>query len=145
MRLIDPLGERPLESADFPLTLGGAGSDVLLPGVAAGGVVARIGLSGDRLFIEPQGGATLRLDDRPIEASGWLDPGTQVDLGHGLLRVEARDGATALVIDYEAAPPAGAAGSRCGRVGRTRAHRSRGLPAALAPAGTETPRAPRPP
>ena len=102
MRLIDPLGERPLESADFPLTLGGAGSDVLLPGVAAGGVVARIGLSDQRLFIEPQGGASLRLDDRPVGASGWLDPGAQVDLGHGQLRVEARDGATALVIDYEA-------------------------------------------
>jgi hypothetical protein len=103
LRLIDPLGERPLEPADLPITLGGAGSDVVLPEREAGRVILRIGLEDGRLFAEPQAGAAPLLDGHALEKPTWLQAGTVLNLGHDcLLRVETRDDATALVIDYPA-------------------------------------------
>jgi formylglycine-generating enzyme required for sulfatase activity len=103
MRLVDPLGERRLQPADFPLTLGGAGSDVVLPAFEAGRVVARISLEDTRLAVEPQGPASLTLDGRPLGQPGLLEPGAVLDLGEGcVLRVDMQDGATILAIDYPA-------------------------------------------
>jgi formylglycine-generating enzyme required for sulfatase activity len=103
IRLVDPLGERSLHPADFPLTLGGAGSDVVVPQLDTGRVIARIGLKDGRLFAEPQAGAILKLDGQVLEQLAWLQAGAALDLGRDcLLRVDTQDGATALVIDYPA-------------------------------------------
>ena len=103
MRLIDPLGERPLQLADFPLTLGGAGSDVVLPALEAGRVIARIGLEEGHLVAEPEAGAILRLDGQVLGQPGWLQPGAVLDLGQDcVLRIETQADTTTLAIDYPA-------------------------------------------
>jgi len=103
MRLVDPLGERRLEPADFPLTLGGAGSDVVLPAHDAGVVLARLRLEDGRLAVDPQGRAGLRLDGQPLGQPGWLGPGAVLDLGRGcVLRIDSQDGVTTLTVDYPA-------------------------------------------
>ena len=106
LRLVDPLGERPLTGADLPLTIGGPGCAVVVPGVPQGTCLATLGESEGRLFVEPAEGATLRLDGRRLEGSGWLQAGSVVDLGAALVRLESRDGGEALVVEHEALPNA---------------------------------------
>ena len=88
LRLVDPLGGRPLSGADLPLSIGGAGCAVVVPGAEPGTVLASVGSSDGRLFIEPGPGAELRLDGRRLEASGWLAPGSVADLGRAMVRLE---------------------------------------------------------
>jgi formylglycine-generating enzyme required for sulfatase activity len=102
MRLVDPLGERPLQEDDLPLTVGGPGCAIVLPGLAAGSLVATIGASGGRLFAEPAAGASIRLNGARLDASGWLDEGAVLDLGEALVRLETRDGGRTLVVEHEA-------------------------------------------
>ena len=102
MRLVDPLGERPLQEGDLPLTFGGPGSAVVLPGLAAGSVVATVGASNGRLFVEPAAGATVRLDGAPLEASGWLDEAMVLDLGAAIVRLELRGDEPTIVVEHEA-------------------------------------------
>jgi len=106
LRLVDPLGERPLSGADLPLSIGGAGCAVVVPGVEPGTVLASLGSSDGRLFVEPGPDACVRLDGRRLEASGWLEPGSVVDLGPALLRLERREDGDALVVEHEALPNA---------------------------------------
>jgi formylglycine-generating enzyme required for sulfatase activity len=102
LRLVDPLGERPLQPGDLPLTIGGPGSAIVLPGMAPGTTVATVGSSGERLFVEPAPAAQVRLDGRRLAASGWLSDGSTLDFGTALVRLERRDGAPALVVEHEA-------------------------------------------
>jgi len=106
LRLVDPLGERPLSGSDLPLTIGGPGCGVVVPGVSAGTVVATVGTREGRLFVEPGPRATLRLDGVRLEGSGWLQPGSVVDLGTALLRLEGRDTGEVLVVEHDALPNA---------------------------------------
>lgn len=101
LRLVDPLGERPLAAGEFPLALGGAGSTVVLPGCGPGSVVARIGLDQGRLYIEShEGGA--RLEGRVVRGRMPLEDGAVADLGTALLRVEVRGAERFLVVEHEA-------------------------------------------
>ncbi len=106
LRLVDPLGERPLSDADLPLTLGGPGCAVVVPGANEGVILATLGRSEGRLFVEPGAGATVRLDGAALEGSGWLAPGSVVDLGTALLRLEAGDDGGVLRVEHEALPNA---------------------------------------
>ncbi len=106
LRLVDPLGERSLSDADLPLTIGGPGCAVVVPGAAEGVCLATLGVSGGRLFVEPGQGATLRLDGCSVDGSGWLQSGSVVDLGTALMRLESRDDGEALVVEHEALPNA---------------------------------------
>ena len=104
LRLVDPLGERPLSGADLPLSIGGTGCAVVVPGAGPGAVLASVGSSDGRLFVEPGPGAEVRLDGRRLEASGWLAPGSVVDLGQALVRLERHEDGDALVVEHEALP-----------------------------------------
>jgi formylglycine-generating enzyme required for sulfatase activity len=55
--LDDPLGERPLLPSELPLTVGGPGAAVVIPGCAAGEVRARVSLGRDGLSVRPEPGA----------------------------------------------------------------------------------------
>jgi formylglycine-generating enzyme required for sulfatase activity len=89
LRLVDPLGERPLEPADFPLAVGGTGADIVLPRIESGRVVARVLLAGGRLRCELADGGTRD-----------LDAGTGVDLGSGRLLCESADGVVTLRVQH---------------------------------------------
>ena len=102
LRLVDPLGERPLQPGDLPLTVGGPGSAIVLPGLQPGERLATLGASDGRLFVEPAPDAALRLDGARLGASGWMDDGSVLDLGAGLIRIESREGVRSIVVEHEA-------------------------------------------
>ena len=91
--LRDPLGERALSAADFPVSLGGPGRTVVLPG-AGDDTVAWIALHEGQLFLQP---AERRetpplVNGAPVSRPTWLREGDVVDVARGRLRLVVRDG-----------------------------------------------------
>ena len=60
--LVEPLGERPLAPSDLPLTVGGPGAAVVIPGCAPGVIRARVNLSGTGLRVTPEAGQAAAMD-----------------------------------------------------------------------------------
>lgn len=54
--LDDPLGERPLLPSDLPLTVGGPGASIVIPGCAPGELRAKLSLEGATLRVTPEPG-----------------------------------------------------------------------------------------
>ena len=97
--LRDPLGERALTAADFPVSLGGPGDTVVLPG-AGNGTLAWIALHDGRLFVQPaEGREPVRCNGAPVTRPTWLREGDVIDAGRARLRVGTRDGVR--IIDVE--------------------------------------------
>jgi formylglycine-generating enzyme required for sulfatase activity len=98
--LRDPLGERALSATDFPVSLGGPGRTVVLPG-AGDDTVAWIALHEGQLFLQP---AERRetpplVNGAPVTRPTWLREGDVVDIAGGRLRLVARDGVRLLDIE----------------------------------------------
>jgi len=70
--LEEPLGERPLQPSDLPLSVGGFGADIVIPGCAAGELRARIAVTANGLVVSPEpavgpnalDGVNISLEDR---------------------------------------------------------------------------------
>ncbi len=75
-RLREPLGERALQAVDFPVPIGGAGAAIVVPGAAAGEVIAQLGAHEGRLFLQYTGAQS---------ATMWLHPGMRVSLAQATL------------------------------------------------------------
>ena len=60
--LIEPLGERPLAPSDLPLTVGGPGAAIVIPGCAAGEIRARVHVVGSELRVSPETGRKAAMD-----------------------------------------------------------------------------------
>lgn len=101
MRLVDPLGERPIAAGEFPLALGGTGNAIVLPGCRPGEVIARVGLEQGRLYVESSADG-IRLDGSALRGRAPLADGSVADLGVALLRVELRGAERVLVVEHEA-------------------------------------------
>lgn len=102
IRLVDPLGERLLDAGDFPISLGGPGSTVVLPGCAPHEVLAEVAMRDGRFVLAPRQGATLRMDGRPVDGPVPMSEQSVTDLGRALLRLESRDDGPVLVVEHEA-------------------------------------------
>jgi formylglycine-generating enzyme required for sulfatase activity len=97
--LRDPLGERALASPDLPVSLGGPGNTVVLPGAAAG-TLAWIALHDGQLYLQPaDGSGSVSCNGVPLERATWLRDGDVVEAGRARLRVGSRDGLRTLVVD----------------------------------------------
>jgi formylglycine-generating enzyme required for sulfatase activity len=97
--LRDPLGERALTTTDFPVSLGGPGSTVVLPG-AGSGTLAWISLHDGQLFVQPVEGREAPLcNGAPVSGPAWLREGDVVDVARGRLRIAARDGIRVLNVE----------------------------------------------
>lgn len=92
LRLVDPLGERPLEAGDFPLAVGGAGADIVLPGLEPGVVQGRVTWAGGGLRFEPASPEAGEACELP--------PGASLDLGYGRLECEKEDGRLTLRVRH---------------------------------------------
>ena len=116
--LDDPLGERPLMPSELPLTLGGPGAAVVIPGCAPGEVRARVAVGARGLTITPVAGAPVpALDGVSVTLESAGDRQTIVVRHGGVANVtlpprfEGRAGAAAgdgdrlplEVVDYEPA------------------------------------------
>ena len=60
--LAEPLGERPLAPSDLPLTVGGPGAAIVIPGCTAGEIRARVNVAGDILRVTPEAGQPTKLE-----------------------------------------------------------------------------------
>ncbi len=97
--LRDPLGERALSAADFPVSLGGPGHTVVLPG-AGSGTLAWIALHDGQLFLQPAEGRDSPLcNGVPVSRPAWLREGDVIDVAGGRLRVGAHDGRRLLAVE----------------------------------------------
>jgi formylglycine-generating enzyme required for sulfatase activity len=84
--LREALGERHFAAADFPLTVGGPGSLIVLAG-RPDGAEAYLGVHEDQLFVQPANAATVLHNGLPISTSTWLKGGDVVNFGAARLRV----------------------------------------------------------
>jgi formylglycine-generating enzyme required for sulfatase activity len=120
--LEDPLGKRPLQPSDLPLSVGGPGAGVVIPGCKPGEVRARIVLTTQGLVIEPEPGAAgldgvaVALEDREGRATIVVSHGGVANvtvppvLESRAAEAEESDRLPVEVVAYE--PPAARAASR---------------------------------
>ncbi len=82
----DASGERRIDEADFPLVVGGSGTDVVLPGLPAEEVMAYIALEQGHAYIQPiDNSVELFHNHERVATSNWLKSGDQVQLGDWFL------------------------------------------------------------
>ena len=60
--LVEPLGERPLAPSDLPLTVGGPGAAIVIPGCVPGEIRARVHVVGSELRVSPETGRKAAMD-----------------------------------------------------------------------------------
>jgi formylglycine-generating enzyme required for sulfatase activity len=95
--VVDALGERRFASRDFPVSLGGTGSTVLLAGVPDG-PLAYLGRHEGEIFVQPQGGAAIQHNGVPLSASAWLRADDVIRIGAASVRAVERRGELVLEI-----------------------------------------------
>jgi len=84
--IVTATGTRRLSEADFPLDVGGDGSDIVFEEVPVGAVVAHIALSGGHAYIQAANAAVeLFHNHEYIDKSAWLKSGDRVQLGERVL------------------------------------------------------------
>ncbi|MEQ1581405.1 MAG: PEGA domain-containing protein [Steroidobacteraceae bacterium] len=98
LTLNDALGERNFSREEFPLSLGGTGSTIVLAG-GFNGPAAWCGLHEESLFLQPAEGVELNYNGAAARSSVWLKPGDVVTLGAARLRLESRDGRAVLNVE----------------------------------------------
>ena len=98
--LRDPLGERPLAATDFPVSIGGPGRTIVLPG-AATATLAWIALHDGQLYLQPEAGTTDAplCNGAPVTRATWLRAGDVVDIARGRLRVATEDARRVLIVE----------------------------------------------
>ncbi|AMN45672.1 hypothetical protein ACG33_00830 [Steroidobacter denitrificans] len=87
----EALGERRFATADFPISVGGPGSTILVGGCLPG-VHAYIGLHEEQLFVQPAEDAEVLLNGLRLTSSSWLRSGDVVNLGPSRLCIARQDG-----------------------------------------------------
>ena len=75
LRLQQPHTGRVLDAADFPVTLGGAGAGIVVPGGAPGDILGQLGIQDGRLYLQRAGETD----------SAWLTPGMRVEFPNATL------------------------------------------------------------
>ena len=99
-----------LGAGDFPLSLGGAGADVVVPSASA--TLAWIGLHDGQLFVQPADEESVVLHNgTPVAGSTWLRSGDVLDAGGGRLKLRLEQGRRVLEVvaggtGNSTAPPA---------------------------------------
>ena len=95
----DPLGERALAAADFPLSVGGPGNTIALASMPAA-PAAWIALHDGQLFLQPaEGAARVLCNGAPVAKSAWLRDGDVIDTGTGRLRLKLRGDARLIEVE----------------------------------------------
>jgi formylglycine-generating enzyme required for sulfatase activity len=98
MILREPLGERPFASGDFPVSIGGAGSDVVVPARSTG-PIAWLAMQDGQLFVQPADDeASVLHNGARITGSTWLRNGDVLDAGAGRLKLRIEGGRRVLEV-----------------------------------------------
>jgi formylglycine-generating enzyme required for sulfatase activity len=108
--LREPLGERSVAAGELPLSIGGSGSDVVVPSPLAG-PLAWLALHDGQLFVQPASeDASVLHNGARIAGSTWLRGGDVLDVGGGRLKLRLEGGRRLLEVvsggaDNVTAPP----------------------------------------
>ena len=94
----DALGERPADSADFPLSVGGEGSAIRLAGQPSGSAFF-LGLDESEVFAQVKPGIEVLHNGAAIRGSVWLNPGDILDIGGARLRMVDAPGERVLLVE----------------------------------------------
>lgn len=82
----DVHGERRLSERDFPLAMGGSNTDIVLPDLPDGSIVAYLALAEGHVYLQPAApNLPLYHNHERLSASVWLKSGDVVEMGDGLL------------------------------------------------------------
>lgn len=101
LRLRDPLGERRVASHELPLSLGGEGAAIAVPGVDGGVVCASIGVEDRGLFVEPVGDAGgVRLNGRLLDERSQLEHGDVLAVGEARIFCDSGAESTRLRVEH---------------------------------------------
>ncbi len=98
-RLLEPLGERSLTAEELPISIGGAGAGIVVPGAAADEVIAHLGAQDGRIFLQYTG---------PPSTTTWLNPGSVQTLAQATLLMSADQPPLLLIqhdLDNRTLPP----------------------------------------
>jgi formylglycine-generating enzyme required for sulfatase activity len=105
----DAFGARALRADDFPLSVGGVGSTIVLSGQDPG-ARAHLGVHEEELFVQPEADSPVLHNGLPIAGSAWLRAGDVLNLGKARLRLVetpaargARAGKLELFVDDDSA------------------------------------------
>jgi formylglycine-generating enzyme required for sulfatase activity len=96
--VVDALGERRYTARDFPLSIGGAGSTIVLAGLPEE-IVAYLGWHESDLFVQPASVHPLSQNGAPLTSSNWLRAGDVVEIGAARIRAVDRGGSLTLEVD----------------------------------------------
>jgi len=106
----EPLGERRLPDQDLPVSIGGVGSDIVVPAPVSG-PLAWIGAQDGQIFLQPASAdADVRHNGARIAGSTWLRSGDVLDVAGGRLRMRIEGGERLVEViagtaDNATAPP----------------------------------------
>ena len=96
--LREPLGERAFAAGDLPVSIGGAGSDVVVPARSTG-PIAWLALQDGQLFVQPASDeASVLHNGSRITGSTWLRNGDVLDAGAGRLKLRVEGGRRVLEV-----------------------------------------------
>ena len=102
----DAGGSREVAHDAFPLSVGGPGAVVALPGMLAGEPVAWIGREEDELFLQAgERGVDLTCNGEPVTTSQWLRDGDRLRIGTAAIAVDEVGGALRLRVEKAAQRP----------------------------------------
>ncbi len=83
----DASGRRRFSADALPLSLGGDGADVVLPGAASGRIVGYLACNAGHAFVQPADGAPPLLHNgKPLTESAWLGDGDRLRAGTAEIR-----------------------------------------------------------
>ena len=96
--LREPLGERTFAAGDLPVSIGGTGSDVVVPARSTG-PIAWLALQDGQLFVQPASDeASVLHNGSRITGSTWLRNGDVLDAGAGRLKLRVEGGRRVLEV-----------------------------------------------
>lgn len=99
-------GARRLTEADFPLTVGGSGADIVLQDALADTVVAHIALSSGHAYLQPaKADIELFHNHEYISTSAWLKSGDRVQLDDRVLCWDIKGDQVFVKVKQEDSPP----------------------------------------
>jgi formylglycine-generating enzyme required for sulfatase activity len=94
----ESLGERRFGATEFPVSVGGTGSVIVMNGRPPG-AEAYIGMHEEQLFVQPADGAEVLHNGLRVRGSTWLRAGDVVNLGAARLRLTRNDEERVVEVD----------------------------------------------
>ncbi len=96
-------GIRTISDNDFPLSIGGPGSDIRVPGVPVDETAAFIAIDDGALFVQPaHSDCHVMMSGIPITTSTWFHPGDRLEVGNASIAIHTDETPVRLLVSSRA-------------------------------------------